>query len=60
MNKQTAPERIRAWVEREFAHKHDEIVQELIDAATGNRTAPLTGFHRRALAAIFPEWTCAT
>lgn len=54
--KLTAPERIRLWVEREFRYKTDEIVTELIDAATGNRQAPLTPFHRKALAAIFPEW----
>ena len=52
----SAAERIREWVEREFTYKHDEITQELIDAATGNRQAPLTPFHRKALAAIFPEW----
>jgi hypothetical protein len=55
----TAPDRIREWVNREFSYKVDEIVQELLDAATGNRTAPLKPFHRKALAAIFPEWTVA-
>lgn len=60
MDKQTAPERIRAWVERHFAYKVEDVFQELLDAATGNRTTPLRPFHRTALKAIFPEWTCAT
>jgi hypothetical protein len=52
----TAPERIRAWVEREFNPKHvDQVTNDLIDVATGNR--PGNAFERAALQRIFPTWT---
>lgn len=51
----SAPDRIRAWVEREFNPKHvDMVTTDLIDVATGNR--PGNTFEKSALDKIFPEW----
>lgn len=51
-----APERIRAWVEREFAqHYVDRVVADLIEVATGNRAG--NAFELAALHKLFPDWT---
>lgn len=55
----TAPDKIRAWVEKQFNAKHvDTVTQDLIDVATGNREG--NRFEREALTKIFPQWrqTC--
>ncbi len=54
MQKLTYPERIRAWVEREFNPLHvDRVFNDLLNVATGNR--PGNRFEVEALARIFPE-----
>ena len=53
-NAQTLPERIRAWVEREFAaNRVEEVFAEFIDVATGNRHG--NAFVLAALRKIAPE-----
>lgn len=53
--KQTVPDRIRTWVERQFAPKYvEQVTEDMIDVAAGNREG--NAFERRALQAIFPEW----
>jgi hypothetical protein len=50
----TCPERIRQWVGRNVRPAYrDDVFDELLDAATGNR--PATPYHSRVLASIFPE-----
>jgi len=50
-----APEKIRAWVEREWSAKYRErVFADLVDVATGTREG--NRFEREALARIFPEW----
>ncbi len=54
MRKLTAPERIRQWVEREFAaYLVDRVTEELIEVASGTRRG--SRFDREAVAKIFPE-----
>jgi hypothetical protein len=57
--KRTLPERIRAWVERQFNPKHvDQVTQDLIDVATGNRDG--NTWEREALERICgndADWT---
>jgi hypothetical protein len=51
----TAPDRIRAWVAKQFNPRHvDQVAADLIDVAAGNRKG--NAFEQSALAKIFPEW----
>ena len=51
---QKAPDRIRAWVTREFNAKYvEQVTQDLIDVATGNREG--NTLEKIALDKIFPE-----
>ncbi len=46
----TIPDAIRAWVEREFTTRVEEIITEMIDVATGNRVG--NAFVRSAMVRI--------
>lgn len=50
----TAPERIRAWVAKQFNPAHvDRVTDGLIDVATGNREG--NAFEKAALEKIFTK-----